>query len=244
MRSEHPELASPEKRCFRLFGHLCRLFLGPGFRLGARWNRLGEAVKTREKREFSGGKWARYGLRSVNKERTVVEGSPGRSWPGQDSRTFCFVEALLRKTVSAVAIVTWSEVIPIMYSPRKVVSPCKQPLSTSSMYPKGTRTAMSSRTPSRTAGGGVTPAAASGSGSGSAPGSAASLPLSSSLSTHRPSVMKPAACASSGVIVCVKSCVSRKSPPPSATTRAAYSSPNSYLLTRKHHAWYTMSYGP
>ena len=26
----------------------CRLFLGPGFRLGARWNRLGEAVKTRK----------------------------------------------------------------------------------------------------------------------------------------------------------------------------------------------------
>ena len=28
----------------------CRLFLGPGFRLGARWNRLGQAVKTRKKR--------------------------------------------------------------------------------------------------------------------------------------------------------------------------------------------------
>ena len=37
----------------------CRLFLGPGFRLGARWNRLGEAVKTRKKREKTGGKWAR-----------------------------------------------------------------------------------------------------------------------------------------------------------------------------------------
>ena len=43
----------------------CRLFLGPGFRLGARWNRLGQAVKTRKKREKTGGKWARYGLRSV-----------------------------------------------------------------------------------------------------------------------------------------------------------------------------------
>ena len=41
-------------------------FLGPGFRLGARWNRLGEAVKTRKKREKRGKKWARYGLRSVN----------------------------------------------------------------------------------------------------------------------------------------------------------------------------------
>ncbi len=46
-------------------------FLGPGFRLGARWNRLGEAVKTRKKRDFSGKKWARDGLRSVNKEGTA-----------------------------------------------------------------------------------------------------------------------------------------------------------------------------
>ena len=45
-------------------------FLGPGFRLGARWNRLGEAVKTRKKRKKTGKKWARYDLRSVNKERT------------------------------------------------------------------------------------------------------------------------------------------------------------------------------
>ena len=29
-------------------------FLGPGFRLGARWNRLGEAVKTRKKRVKTG----------------------------------------------------------------------------------------------------------------------------------------------------------------------------------------------
>ena len=29
-------------------------FLGPGFRLGARWNRLGETVKTRTKREKTG----------------------------------------------------------------------------------------------------------------------------------------------------------------------------------------------
>ena len=32
----------------------CRLFLGPGFRLGARWNRLVETVKTRKKREKRG----------------------------------------------------------------------------------------------------------------------------------------------------------------------------------------------
>ena len=43
----------------------CRLFLGPGFRLGARWNRLGETVKTRKKREKTGKKWARYGLKRV-----------------------------------------------------------------------------------------------------------------------------------------------------------------------------------
>ena len=46
-------------------------FLGPGFRLGARWNRLVETVKTRKRRGKTGKKWARYGLRSVNKERTV-----------------------------------------------------------------------------------------------------------------------------------------------------------------------------
>ena len=43
----------------------CRLFLGPGFRPGARWNRLVKTVKTRKNREFLGKKWARYGLRSV-----------------------------------------------------------------------------------------------------------------------------------------------------------------------------------
>ena len=43
----------------------CRLFLGPGFRLGARWNRLVETVKTRKKREKTGKKWARYSLRSA-----------------------------------------------------------------------------------------------------------------------------------------------------------------------------------
>ena len=43
----------------------CRLFLGPGFRLGARWNRLVKTVKTRKKREKTGGKWARYGLKGV-----------------------------------------------------------------------------------------------------------------------------------------------------------------------------------
>ena len=43
----------------------CRLFLGPGFRLGARWNRLVETVKTRKKREKTEQKWARYGLKGV-----------------------------------------------------------------------------------------------------------------------------------------------------------------------------------
>ena len=36
-------------------------FLGPGFRLGARWDRLVEAVKTRKKREKTRKKRARYG---------------------------------------------------------------------------------------------------------------------------------------------------------------------------------------
>ena len=43
----------------------CRLFLGPGFRLAARWNRLVETVKTRKKRGKTGEKWARYGLKRV-----------------------------------------------------------------------------------------------------------------------------------------------------------------------------------
>jgi len=43
----------------------CRLFLGPGFRLAARWNRLVETVKTRKKREKTGKKWARYSLKRV-----------------------------------------------------------------------------------------------------------------------------------------------------------------------------------
>ena len=32
----------------------CRLFLDPGFRLAARWNRLVETVKTRKRREKTG----------------------------------------------------------------------------------------------------------------------------------------------------------------------------------------------
>ena len=43
----------------------CRLFLGPGFRLGACWNRLVETVKTRKKRGKTGKKWARYSLKRV-----------------------------------------------------------------------------------------------------------------------------------------------------------------------------------
>ena len=41
----------------------CRLFLRPGFRLAARWNRLVETVKTRKKRGKTGEKWASYGLK-------------------------------------------------------------------------------------------------------------------------------------------------------------------------------------
>ena len=57
-------------------------FLGPGFWLGARWNRLGEAVKTRKKREKTGEKWARYGLKRVKESGSpgdVVHGVPDRS---------------------------------------------------------------------------------------------------------------------------------------------------------------------
>ena len=55
---------SNEGRSSPLLG-LVPPFLGPGFRLGARWNRLGQAVKMRKKREKTGGKWARYSLRSA-----------------------------------------------------------------------------------------------------------------------------------------------------------------------------------
>ena len=41
----------------------CRLFLGPGFRLGAPWNRLVETVKTRKKR----GKTGENGRDTVSK---------------------------------------------------------------------------------------------------------------------------------------------------------------------------------
>ena len=39
--------------------------LGPGFQLAARWNRLGETVKTRKTWRQTGEKWARYGLKRV-----------------------------------------------------------------------------------------------------------------------------------------------------------------------------------
>ena len=45
--------------------------------IAARWNRLGEAVKTRKKRDKTGEKWARYGLKRVNKER-----KGGITWEG------------------------------------------------------------------------------------------------------------------------------------------------------------------
>ena len=76
-----------------LFGHLCRLFLGPGSWLVARWNRLGEAVKTRERRGKTGKKWPRYGLRSVNKE-----GTGGITWNSMTSRSPEPSESTLRST--------------------------------------------------------------------------------------------------------------------------------------------------
>ena len=58
-------------------GPRSRLFLGPGFRLGARWNRLAETAKTRKKREKTEKKWARYGLKSAKES-----GSPAASGRG------------------------------------------------------------------------------------------------------------------------------------------------------------------
>ena len=55
--------ASNEGPRSRVLG-LAPPFLGPGFRLGARWDRVGEAVKTHKKREKTGKKWARYGLQT------------------------------------------------------------------------------------------------------------------------------------------------------------------------------------
>ena len=69
VRSEHPDLARPET----VFGPPCHSFSALGFGLRVVWNRLGEAVKTRKKREKTGGKWARYGLKGVRES-----GSPGR----------------------------------------------------------------------------------------------------------------------------------------------------------------------
>ena len=56
--------ASNEGPRSRVLG-LAPPFLGPGFRLGARWNRLVETVKTRKRREKTGEKRARYGLKGV-----------------------------------------------------------------------------------------------------------------------------------------------------------------------------------
>ena len=55
-----PELSpSHRRRTAKISLRACRLFLGPGFRLAARWNRLVETVKTRKKREKNGGKKGR-----------------------------------------------------------------------------------------------------------------------------------------------------------------------------------------
>ena len=59
----------------------------PGFRLGARWNRLVEAVKARKKREKTEEKWARYGLKRVAVLSTPVRqrGRPRSGRPQQRS---------------------------------------------------------------------------------------------------------------------------------------------------------------
>ena len=80
----------------------CRLFLGPGFRLGARWNRLIKTVKTRKKRDKTGKKWARYGLKGVK------EGSSPRiNWQSMRRR----VNELLEEWAAAQAPQTiWVDV--------------------------------------------------------------------------------------------------------------------------------------
>ena len=78
------------------------LSLGPGLRLGARWNRLVEAVKTRKKRGKTGKKWARYGLKGVK------EGSSPRiNWQSMRRR----VNELLEEWAAAQAPQTiWVDV--------------------------------------------------------------------------------------------------------------------------------------
>ena len=60
-----------------VFGPRCRLSLGPGFRLGARWNRLGETVRTRKKREKADQTWARYGL-TINSVKDLLVAGGGQ----------------------------------------------------------------------------------------------------------------------------------------------------------------------
>ena len=58
-------------------------FLGPGFRLAARWNHLGKPLKTRKKRRKTGKKWPRDGLKTADAANKQV-GSwdpPGRAVP-------------------------------------------------------------------------------------------------------------------------------------------------------------------
>ena len=71
----------------------CRLFLGHGFRLGARWNRLVEAVKTRKKLEKTGEKWARYGLK-----RAKEGANQGSTWQRNMTR---YAELMLARCAEA-----------------------------------------------------------------------------------------------------------------------------------------------
>ena len=57
----------------------CQLFLGPGFRLAACWDRLVETVKTRKQRGKTGKKRARYGLKRVQRQQRRL----GRSGDSQ-----------------------------------------------------------------------------------------------------------------------------------------------------------------
>ena len=59
----------------------CRLFLGPGFRLAARCNRLGETVKTRKRRKKNGGKMGEIRPKTRTSSTTYPDRSASCSAP-------------------------------------------------------------------------------------------------------------------------------------------------------------------
>ena len=62
------------------------LSLGPGFRLGARWNRLGEPVKTRKKRGENGGKMGEIRSKKCEGRELTKDQLEGGAGGGGDRR--------------------------------------------------------------------------------------------------------------------------------------------------------------